>query len=294
MKDRFCITQVAATAETLLGIAPDAAMAPPLTPVLRSAGRRLTGPCDRVFLYNPDAIAQWLYAAYRSRFAPLEARADLGLGMGSVYPPVTPACFASMYSGLQPKEHGIQSYINPVLAVDTVFDHLPRAGRRCAIVSTEGDSISLIFLGRDVDYYIFPTVAQCNRKALELIREDRHHLVVLYNGNYDHWMHRGGPESPWALREPPQKAQVAHWRLWVEVRIAILSLQFYRLNRILETGSCPHKKPLIQRNGHALLIPVAQDELEHHPPEGADGLFHKWLQGCVLSAGHADKVLRVV
>lgn len=200
MKDRFCITQVAATAETLLGIAPDAAMAPPLTPVLRSAGRRLTGPCDRVFLYNPDAIAQWLYTAYCSRFAPLEARADLGLGMGSVYPPVTPVCFASMYSGLQPKEHGIRAYVKPVLAVDTVFDHLPRAGRRCAIVSTEGDSISLIFGGRDVDYFIFPTVAQCNRKALELIQEDRHHLIVLYNGNYDHWMHRGGPESPWALR----------------------------------------------------------------------------------------------
>ena len=198
--DRFCITQVAATVEALLGIAPDGAMAPPLAPVLRTAGRRLTGPCDRVFLYNPDAIAQWLYAAYRSRFAPLEARADLGLGMGSVYPPVTPVCFASMYSGLPPEEHGIQAYVKPVLAVDTIFDHLPRAGRRCAIVSTAGDSISCIFLGRDVDYYIFPTVEQCNRKALELIREDRHHLIVLYNGNYDHWMHRGGPESPWALR----------------------------------------------------------------------------------------------
>ena len=35
---------------------------------------------------------------------------------------------------------------------------------------------------------------------MDLIREDRHDLIVLYNGNYDHWMHRGGPETPWALR----------------------------------------------------------------------------------------------
>ena len=197
--DRFCITQVAATIDALLGVPGHGGMAAPLLPVLQQAARSLTGVCDRVFLYNPDAIAQWIYAGHRPLFAPLEVRADLGLGMLSVYPPVTPACFASMYSGLQPAVHGIQSYVKPVLTVDTVFDDLPQAGRRVAIVSTEGDSISLIFGGRDVDYFIFPTVAQCNRKALELIQENRHHLIVLYNGNYDHWMHRGGPETPWSL-----------------------------------------------------------------------------------------------
>ena len=199
-KDRFCITQVASTVDALLGAPCHGGMAPPLLPVLQQAARSLSGPCDRVFLYNPDAIAQWIYAGHRPLFAPLEVRADLGLGMLSVYPPVTPACFASMYSGLPPEVHGIQSYIKPVLAVDTVFDDLPQAGRRAAIVSTAGDSISLIFGGRDVDYYIFPTVAQCNRKAMEPIEEDRYHLIVLYNGNYDYRMHRGGPETPWALQ----------------------------------------------------------------------------------------------
>lgn len=198
--DRFRITQVAATIDALLDVPGRAGMAAPLAPVLQEAARAFSGPCDRVFLYNPDAIAQWIYAGHRPLFAPLEARGDLGLAMGSVCPPVTPVCFASMYSGLPPAQHGIRTYVKPVLAVDTVFDDLPRAGRRCAIVSTQGDSISLIFLGREVDYFIFPRVEQCNRKALELIGEDRHHLIVLYNGNYDHWMHRGGPETPWALR----------------------------------------------------------------------------------------------
>lgn len=199
-RDRFPITQIAATVDALLGVPCHGGAAAPLAPVLNQAARSLTGPCERLFLYNPDAIAQWIYAGHRPLFAPLEVRADLGLGMLSVYPPVTPACFASMYSGLPPAGHGIQAYVKPVLTVDTVFDDLPLAGRRAAIVSTEGDSISLIFQGRDVDYYILPTVERCNRQAMALIREDRHDLIVLYNGNYDHWMHRGGPETPWALR----------------------------------------------------------------------------------------------
>ena len=143
--DRFCITQVASTVDALLEVPCHGGMAPPLVPVLQEAAHSFSGPCDRVFLYNPDAIAQWIYAGHRPLFAPLEVRADLGLGMLSVYPPVTPACFASMYSGLQPAVHGIQSYVKPVLTVDTIFDDLPQAGRQAAIVSTEGDSISLIF-----------------------------------------------------------------------------------------------------------------------------------------------------
>ena len=198
--DRFSITQVAATVDALLGVPCHGGAAALLAPVLNQAAASFSAPCDRVFLYNPDAIAQWIYAGHRPLFAPLEVRVDLGLGMLSVYPPVTPACFASMYSGLSPAVHGIQAYVKPVLTVDTIFDDLPLAGRRVAIVSTEGDSISLIFKGRAVDYYIFPTVERCNQQAMDLIRQDRHDLIVLYNGNYDHWMHRGGPETPWALR----------------------------------------------------------------------------------------------
>lgn len=57
-------------------------------------------------------------------------------------PSVTPVCFASMYSGVMPEIHGIMRYEKPVLKIKTVFDALAAAGKRCAIVSTEGDSIS--------------------------------------------------------------------------------------------------------------------------------------------------------
>ena len=59
---------------------------------------------------------------------------------------VTPVCFGTMYTGLSPQEHGIMKYRKPVLQVDTVFDYLVKEKKKAAIISTEGDSISRIFL----------------------------------------------------------------------------------------------------------------------------------------------------
>lgn len=205
MERELCITDTAATVEELLGIRPRPEMAPALSRVLVGAAAAFgEARCDRVFLYNPDAIALWIYEKYKDKFAPVEERAALSLALRSVVPPVTPVCFASMYSGLQPECHGIRSYEKPVLQCPTVFDDLPESGRRAAIVSTTDDSMSLIFGGRNVDYFIYDTLLECNAKAMELIERDEHDLIALYNGDYDHWMHRFGPEGRpalWALGE---------------------------------------------------------------------------------------------
>ena len=156
---------------------------------------------DRVLLYNPDAIALWLYQKYTAFFEKAVLRSDIQIPLLSVMPSVTPVCFASMYSGAMPGVHGIQAYEKPVLKTDTVFDAIIRAGMKPAIVSTSNDSISRIFLDRKMDYYIYDTVAECNQKALELIEKDGYDLLVLYNGNYDAAMHRNGPESPKSLDE---------------------------------------------------------------------------------------------
>lgn len=192
--NRICITQVAATILTLLGITPADRMAPPIKQVLNALPS-----CDRVFIYNPDAIAMWIYEKYADDFKEMEQKTNLKLPMLSVLPPVTPVCFGSMYSGLLPAEHGIQKYEKPVLCVPTVFDLVSQAGKKAAIVSTEGDSISRIFLERSIDYFIYPSIEKCNQKALELIRQDRHDLIVLYNGDYDYQMHRHTPEGKKAL-----------------------------------------------------------------------------------------------
>lgn len=195
------IERVAATVCGLLDIPSHDGAAHPIPEVLSAAKGAFGGKhADRIFLYNPDAIAQWVYEKYRVDFAPVEDAATLCLPMCSVMPSVTPVCFGTMYSGVLPAGHGIQSYVKPVLTVDTLFDDLLRVGKKPAIVSTAGDSISKIFLEREMDYFIYQTIAECNRKALELIREDRHDLIVLYNGNYDTMMHRHGPEGIEALK----------------------------------------------------------------------------------------------
>ena len=205
MNERICITKTAATIEKLLGIEVHKDADRPIDEVVCTASEKFENKgCDRVFMYNPDAIGQWIYEKYREDFKKLDERADLRLDMLSVMPSVTPVCFGSMYSGMYPEKHGIQSYVKPVMKVETVFDSLPKEGKKAAIVSTEGDSISLIFLERNVDYFIYKTVKECNKKARELICEDEYDLIVLYNTNYDYWLHRNGPTgllSVHALKE---------------------------------------------------------------------------------------------
>jgi predicted AlkP superfamily pyrophosphatase or phosphodiesterase len=106
-----------------------------------------------------------------------------------------------MYTGAQPEVHGIRAYVKPVITIDTIFDALIRAGKKPAIVSTANDSISMIFLNRPMDYFIYPTVEEVNAKAAELIVKDEYDFIVVYNGNYDSIMHKFGPESPEALSE---------------------------------------------------------------------------------------------
>ncbi len=156
---------------------------------------------DRVFMYNPDGIAQWIYEKYP--FLTCEAReiADIEVPLKAVMPSVTPVCFGTMYTGAQPSVHGIKAYEKPVIAIDTIFDAMIRAGKKCAIVSTANDSMSKIFLERQMDYYIYDTVEEVNAKAAKLITEDKHDLICVYNRNFDCRMHKYGPESIEALSE---------------------------------------------------------------------------------------------
>ena len=186
------ITYVKPTVETLLGIKTADGAAEDVLSLCRNK-------CDRILLYNPDAIAWWLYEKYGSFFDVLRCENQLIKKTKSVMPCVTPVCFASMYSGLMPEKHGIKSYVKPVLTCETLFDVLIRNGMHPAICSTEGDSISKIFLERDMEYYLYPTVDEVNAKARELIERDKNEVIVVYNGNYDAAMHKVSPEGDEAL-----------------------------------------------------------------------------------------------
>lgn len=159
---------------------------------------------DRLFMYNPDVVAEWLYEKYPELFSAAKSRIDLELPLATVMPSVTPVCFATMYTGAQPEVHGICKYEKPVLKTDTLFDALVRAGKRVALISTYTVcSVSKIFLEREIDYFFFDDsyLEGANAKAAELIMSDEYDVIVLYNGNYDDVMHKNGPESARSLSE---------------------------------------------------------------------------------------------
>ncbi len=194
--DSICLTSVKNTVLHMLGVE-CSDIGDDVNPVLKELAKRKLGEakCDRAVLYNPDAVGLWLYQKYTEKFCPAILCSDVALPMFSVMPSVTPVCFASMYAGVQPQKHGIIKYEKPVLASETLFDCCINADKRVAIVSTARDSISMIFLERKMDYFIYETVDEVNKKALELIDEDIYDLLVIYNGDYDAEMHRSGPES---------------------------------------------------------------------------------------------------
>lgn len=195
----LCITQVAATICEVLGIPSPLEAAPALPIVKTVANQTFSNGADRVFIYNPDAIALWLYQKYTPLFHDVMKHTQLALPLLSVMPSVTPVCFGSMYTGVMPEFHGIQSYIKPVISQETVFDVLLKNKKKPCIVSTASDSLSMIFLEREMDYFIYDTIEECNEKAIALIKEDQYDFILLYNGNFDGTMHRYGPESKEAI-----------------------------------------------------------------------------------------------
>jgi len=192
----FSLTGIAASLCEALDIKPPREANPSLSQltelVKRSTG---SGHVDRIFMYNPDAIAMWIYQKYTAFFDDVWKHAQLALPLRTVMPSVTPVCFGTMYTGAYPEVHGIQKYEKPIIRIDTIFDALVRADKRAVILGDPRCSMSNIFLERDIDYFPIDGIDAINEKAMELIEEDQYDFMVVYNGNYDSTMHKTGPES---------------------------------------------------------------------------------------------------
>ena len=156
---------------------------------------------DRLVMYNPDAVAEWIFRKYPYLLEGVLNANGFELPLESPMPSVTPVCFGTMYTGAEPSVHGIEKYEKKLITIDTFFDALVRAGKKVAICSQSNCSMSVIYLEREIDYFIYPTVEEINAKALELIAKDEYDVLVVYNTNYDYIMHKNGPESTKALAE---------------------------------------------------------------------------------------------
>lgn len=185
-----------------MGIEAPAQAAAPNQELVAYLDEKLAGKkVDRILMYNPDAIAQWIYEKYPKFLKQAESRVDVKIPLQSVMPSVTPVCFGTMYTGAQPEVHGIRRYEKPVITIDTIFDSLIRAGKKAIIIGDTTCSLGKIFLERDMDYFVYDTEEEINAKAAEVILEDKYDFIVIYNGNYDSRMHKVGPEDPEALGE---------------------------------------------------------------------------------------------
>jgi hypothetical protein len=155
---------------------------------------------ERCLIYCPDALGDQIWSKSAEHVAAITACAPRQIHVSSVVPPVNPVCFASAFSGAPPQRHGIRKYERPVLTCDTLFDAMLRAGKRIAIVAVRDSSVDLLFRGRRLDYFSEVYDGEATERALSVISDNSHHLVVVYHQEYDDLLHQTHPHSEACMR----------------------------------------------------------------------------------------------
>ncbi len=202
MRNEQSLDGLCAALAYAMGIAPPEHAAQPVQALCDYVDKAFDGrKADRIFMYNPDAIGQWIAEKYPHLMKRVLENTDLQIPYTTVDPSVTPVCFATMYTGAQPEVHGLTEYRKKTLEIDTLFDALIRAGKKPVILAITGGSMDVLFRDRDMDYYCFKTIEEINAKAVELILADEHDFIVVYNSNYDQKLHHFGPERTETLAE---------------------------------------------------------------------------------------------
>ena len=194
------ISQFAATIAMSLGIEKPYEADGPIMQVANLIKANAIEKVDKVLIYNPDALGMWLYQKYADDFSPILQRTQLAVPVRTAFPPCTPVCFASMYTGAPPSIHGIQTYEKPVVRTDSLFDALIRAGKKAALVSTQEASLGAIFADRAFDQFVVPYDREAIDLTMKLIREGCHDVIVCYNQEYDDAIHETGCESPRSIQ----------------------------------------------------------------------------------------------
>lgn len=191
-----------------MGLSLPEQFAPPIPWVCDILKERMGGLAHRVVLYHADAVGMYIWQKYPYLLAPVWKHASLAVPYVSTVMSVTPVAHASMYTGMDPAGHGIQTYVRPKLTCDTLYDVLLREGKTPGILSTEDSTFQHIFAGRDMDYFEEPNAAGIQSKALELIASDKYDVLSIHTFDYDSAAHAYGPESKEALNALSIEAEV--------------------------------------------------------------------------------------
>lgn len=191
----------------LLGIDPPGVSEEPVLDMVVSTLDEKNFPLQKCLIFSPDAIGAHLWRLHESELSKLLPQVPLQVPLHAVFPPVTPVCLASIFTGAKPEVHGIQSFTRPVLQCDTFFDALVRANKKAAIVSPKNSSIDLIFRNRAIAYFPEVDDKAVTQRVLELIDRDEYDVIVAYQADYDDHLHQTGPSSPICMQALVQHIQ---------------------------------------------------------------------------------------
>ncbi|NCA67195.1 MAG: hypothetical protein EOM87_03925 [Clostridia bacterium] len=155
---------------------------------------------DKMLIFNPDALGATLIDQFSEDFAAIKKVAPLEIPFITEFPPITNACFCTMYTGTHNDMHGIFNNRNMKLTTDTIFDALARAGKKSAIVAVGHSTMAKVFNNTAADVFPERYDSEVITKAVELIKNNEYDLVVIYNQQYDDSLHITHPRSKFATK----------------------------------------------------------------------------------------------
>lgn len=172
---------------------PNVCNEPPLNEIINIASKKQETAVEKGIVFCADAMGSQLLNFDSRFFDKINKYSPVRITLRSIFPTVTPVCFASMFTGTDPDIHGINKFEKPVLNCETLFDSFVKANKRIAIVAVEGSSIDKIFRNRKIDHFSEKYDQEVQKKTLELIQGGSHDFIVSYNQEYDDMLHSHGP-----------------------------------------------------------------------------------------------------
>jgi len=181
---------------SLMGISPpDTSIKTIQTDLIRKLEEMGINKIEKCLVYCPDAIGLVLYNKFPQYFTEMEKVINWKTNLSSIYPPKTPVCFASMFTGALPEVHGIKKYERFILSVDTIFDALVMGNKKVTIVAVKDSSIDLIFRNRKIDYYSEKYDEEVIERVSNLLINSDYDFILAYNQEYDDMLHKTEPYS---------------------------------------------------------------------------------------------------
>ncbi len=149
-----------------------------------------------MLVYAPDALGRRLIEHHPMLHNNIQRCAPVELEIQSVFPPKTPICFTTMWTGAMPSVHGVVLPERKPFTGDTIFDAMVRAGKNPAIVTIRNSTNDVMFREREMDYFIEESDELVTARTLRLIESDKHDFILAYHQEYDDTLHgSSGPFS---------------------------------------------------------------------------------------------------